>query len=88
MGIGCKCGYRTSLAGAVSCFLVGEPASGGSLMSTGDGLYSYGVRIGYWMDGKVVMSDALCVRSRTTSRHRNLLRQMVVAKGISLIEDK
>lgn len=86
MGNGKPGTQRSRLIDTIGAFLRKEVAYGGSLSTDGRRLYSYLVVIGEW-DGDVVRlpeSDRFC--SRTTSRHRNMLRDMATAQGIRTIE--
>lgn len=77
---------RLALEQVVECFLNGERGGGSSLTSSGTALFSYGVEIGQWRDGKVFLPDAQKWYSRTTSRHRNMLRRMASSRGIETKE--
>jgi hypothetical protein len=77
---------RGRLTEVVALFLCRRVAYGGSLATDGEKLYSYMVTIGEW-DGKAVrLPESHRFYSRTTSRHRNMLRDMATARGIELVE--
>ncbi len=87
MGKGKPGTQRSRLIDTIGAFLRREIAYGGTLQSDSRRLYSYLVVIGEW-DRDVVRlpeSDRFC--SRTTSRHRNMLRAMATAQGIRTIEE-
>jgi len=77
---------KKSLIDTIGAFLHKDSAYGGSLNSDSGRLYSYLVVIGGW-DGDVVrLSKASFEYSRTTARHRNMLRAMATTQGIQIIE--
>ncbi len=69
----------------INAFLQHEPAGMSSLWSDGDILYSYAVPIAKWVGPRrVVIPDAEVKYSRTTSRHRNAVMDLLRARGISV----
>jgi len=77
---------RSRLVEVVGKFLDGEVGFGGSLMSDGCQLYSYMVVIGRWDGEAVRLPNPQRFYSRTTSRHRNMLRDMATSRGIIVID--
>ena len=71
-----------TLVGVITHFLQGEPGWTRTLTSDGRRLMSYGVVIGVWEQGRVVLPGAGTSYSRTTSRHRGMLREMATARGV------
>ena len=66
----------------VGNFLRHEPAGVVPLSTDGTRLYSYGVVIAIWKGGKIQMPEVDKHYSRTTSRHRNYIRDAAAQKGV------
>ena len=77
---------RSRLAEVVSSFLDGRGGVGGSLMADGRLLYSYSTVIGRWEGEAVRLPNSRRFYSRTTGRHRNMLRDMAKSRGINVID--
>ena len=77
---------RGRLGDAVRAFLCRKVVYGGTLHSDGNTLYSYVDRIAVWEDENIVMLNCNRHYTRTTNRHRNMLRDMATAQGIPIIE--
>ncbi len=77
---------RGRLAETISSFLKKEVAYGGTLSTDGGRLYSYLVVIGEWNGEAIELPDSGEFYSRTTTRHRNMLKDMATSRGIRLVE--
>lgn len=73
-----------TLVGVITQFLKGKTGWTRTMMSDGHRLLSYGVVIGEWDNGRVVLPEADRFYSRTTSRHRNLLRELATSRGMKI----
>jgi hypothetical protein len=78
---------RSRQADTVGAFLNKKMSYGGTVQSDGDRLYSYLVVIGEWERGRIRLPNIGTFCSRTTQRHRNMLKDIATARGIELIED-
>ena len=74
-----------TLTEVVGRFLSKKRGAGGSLTSDGQRLLSYGTVIGQWVGTSVVLPNAGTYYSRTTSRHRNMLRGLAAPQGIETL---
>lgn len=74
------------LADAITYFLQRKEGYGGHLISDGRRLYSYLTIIAQWEGEAVRLPNPYKMYSRTTSRHRNMLRVMATAQDIVLKE--
>jgi len=69
----------------VSAFLGREAAGLVPISSDGRCLYSYGVPIATWKGTEsIVMTECSKFYSRTTSRHRHMVEDMAVQKGVTI----
>ena len=66
----------------VGSFLQHKPAGVVPLSTDGTKLYSYGVVIAIWKSGKIVMPEVDVFYSRTTSRHRSMVRDTAAQVGV------
>ena len=74
-----------TLAQVVELFLNRTPGVGGTMTSDGKRLLSYGIVIGEWVGKEILMPEYGVVYSRTTSRHRGMLRTMASVRNIQII---
>lgn len=72
---------------AVVKFLQKERAWAGAVTSDGQRLMSYGVVIGYWDGDRIILPESTKFYSRTTSRHRGMLRNVATDRGILYIDN-
>jgi uncharacterized protein GlcG (DUF336 family) len=71
----------------VSAFLDKKAEGVVPISSDGATLYSYGVPIAIWgKRGAVTMPESSKFYSRTTSRHRHMVEDMAVQKGIDILK--
>ncbi len=77
---------RGRLGETISSFLKKEVAYGGSILTDGTRLYSYMVVIGEWVGEAIELPNSGEFYSRTTTRHRNMLKDMATSRGIRLVE--
>ncbi len=75
-----------TLAQVIELFLNKTPGVGGVLTSDSQRLLSYGRCIGQWQGDKILMPDMDVFYSRTTSRHRGMLRTMASLRNVSILE--
>lgn len=78
---------RGRLTQVVARFLCRKIAWGGSLATDGDRLFSYMVTIGRWDREVVRLPESSRFYSRTTTKHRNMLRDMATARDIRIVEE-
>jgi hypothetical protein len=73
----------------VGSFLKKEKGVGGPLTSDGKRLLSYGVVIAQWLDGgkAIVLTGGRSEISRTTNRHRDLVRRMAAGAKVALVDE-
>lgn len=73
---------------AMEAFLAHRLGAGGTLKSLGSRLCSYNVVIAEWYWGTIIIrgADPGGVETRTTRRHKGMLRDMATARGIQVIE--
>jgi hypothetical protein len=77
---------RSRQAETIGAFLTKRVSYSGSVQSDGSRLYSYLTVIGEWDKGKIVMPCESCGYCRTTTKHRNILRDMATSRGIEITE--
>ena len=74
----------------ITRFLNGLEASGNSLHTNGDSLYSYGLEIARWYGGKPIVFDYTSTgnafKSMTTSQHVGLIKREVPIQRVMLVE--
>ena len=68
----------------VSAFLDKEAAGVVPISTDGRCLYSYGVPIATWKASGLVMAESSKFYSRTTSRHRHMVEDMAIQKGVTV----
>ena len=71
----------------VSAFLDKKVEGVVPISSDGAALYSYGVPIAIWKkNGTIAMPESSKFYSRTTSRHRHMIEDMAMQKGIGILK--
>ena len=75
-----------TLAEIVKLFLDKTPGAVRGLTSDSVRLLSYGICIGEWQGDKILMPDTDVDYSRTTSRHRGMLRTMASLRSVSILD--
>jgi hypothetical protein len=75
-----------TLYDAVEHFLRREPGIGGTLTSDGIRLLSYGVVIAYWDGNTVVLPRDQPLLTRTTRRHKGMIRRTATTRNIPITD--